>query len=560
MATAAEKVNFEFLFTMAAATRATLRNLNKGFGSVNKQMDAVGKRANVLGSSIGGGVARGARSAAVGLKSMLVSGLAFAGISSVFSGLASTIPALGIALRTAGETIQRNLVAPIARALIPVLIKLTNFISENRTKFLALGAVILNVFRTLAGLAKNVVSLVSKLFTSFFDGIGLKAKLTFNNLITFFNFILLKVAFLFAFISALVEPVIIGIGKLFAAVFNNVIKPFLEGLAKGFGDSAGLMVTFRDAVMGVLNAFTSLIQTGGVKEFFGFLGRVIGTVLKDSLEKIVALVKVFTAIASALFKGIIAGLKSSLGSKGFGGMEKIFKKISKISKILFFKLLIPAFKKLVPAAKVLGFVIGKSLAFAFAVLGNTASGVIRIMEFFVVDLPNAFNASIAAVSRFWNTFKQGATGLFFAVVTPIQKIASTISAIFSALVLLMKDFIAKNVAPLIQSLSAIPGIGDSALFAGLQSLTTGLNTPVAAAGRRAEAQRLRQDPDLPTFIRNLLAPIAGETTSAAPTQPTNLVINTLNITAQDSVGIIQEIRTTLPARLDQIMAAKGSLA
>ncbi len=558
MATTAEKVNFEFLFTMATATRSTLRNLNKGFGTVNKQMDSVGSRATVIGRSLGGGVARGAKSAAIGMKNMLVSGLALAGVSSIFSGLVSTVPALGIALRTAGETIQRNLIAPIGRALIPVLIRLTNFVSANRTKFLALGAVILNVFRVLAGLAKNVVSLVSKLFSSFFDGIGLKAKLTFNNLVQFFNFILLKIAFLFAFISGLVEPVIKGIGKLFAAVFNNIIKPFLTGLAKGFGDGVGLMTSFRDAVQAVVGVFTQLVKTSGVKEFFSFLGRVIGTVLKESLQRVVTLIKIFAKIASALFSGIASGLKAALGAKGFKGMEKILKRVMKVAKILFSKVIIPAFKFMIPAAKLLGFIIGKSLGGAFIILGGIVSGVIRTLEFFTVDLPRQFRADVRAVQALFQAFKQGAVGLFFTVITPIKKIASVIGAIFSALVLLMKDFIARNVAPLVKSLSDIPGISRLPGFKSIQKFTTELGGERSRKERGIQARELINRGNVPTFLERRLETIAprDETSSLAPGNNT-ITIGSLTITAQDSEGVIREIQG-LPARFARIQAQAGN--
>jgi len=244
-----------------------LNKVLKGFGGMEKGM----------GKMSSGMVAKGMIIANV------ITGLAVKAGNFIKSGISSGIPEIAKTFGIAGDIIQRNLLYPLRKELIPLLQKLLNWVRDHRVMFVMMGNVIANVFRTIKQIIISFVTMFSKIWDQLAGKIEQIFGKSTQSIMDIINLVLFKIAAVVIFMQVLLEPVFSFIGEMIGHIlflFNEMVK----GIAEGAGD---LSTNFTD----ILDAFSDigrmvkdvLGDTEMLGKAFKVLGIILGTTLKPIL-------------------------------------------------------------------------------------------------------------------------------------------------------------------------------------------------------------------------------------------------------------------------------------
>ena len=381
-----DDVGFEINFDEAPAAKKLLKlmgmleDMDKSTQSLTQNASGAFGMFGKLGSS---------------LKDMGKTALSQAGGMAIFSmlkgaagSLMDQIPQIGQAFASMKHTIMRNMVWPLLQHVLPIIIKIANWVRDNRILFVEFGIQILNAFRLIFHTAKALLSFVSSALSTFFKTIG-SAEPTFAGFFDLMDLFMLKVAFGITFLRILLEPLIMGLARAIGHLWKDVASPFIDGFVSGMGDVAGPFLEMHALVSEVGRALDGMFGAmGGVSEIASALGALLATGVFFQIKLIVAQLKgLYYGIIKPLFAGLMEGLNE--GEKGSVGMADGIKRFTKALKIGqkiilgVFKLL----KKLAPVAKLLGYVIGRTLVNSFDALVWSVKGVVSVFDFFV-ELPN----------------------------------------------------------------------------------------------------------------------------------------------------------------------------
>jgi hypothetical protein len=220
----------------------------------------------------------------------------------------SAMPMVSDTLSQMGTVITNNLLRPLQATFLPLLRSLMQWVRDNRTSFLQLGTVISSAFKAGFSIAKALIGTVIDLAKSLWSTISGGGKITFNSFLNFLNLTLLKITFIFTFIQILLEPLIKGIGNLFKTIWDNAIKPFIDGFMEGFGSQLGpLFEDFLSLVSEAKALFGDLFSEGDfnwVAPLFKFIGQVIGIAFIAPLRIVIALFRGLVAVQSYVKAGI----------------------------------------------------------------------------------------------------------------------------------------------------------------------------------------------------------------------------------------------------------------
>lgn len=226
---------------------ATKFNPGKGLGDIQPQASKLNnslKSINTNQMNLNKSMKSGGMGAMAVAKGMMIFSAAMGVLKAGFGALMQNMPFLGHTFSMVGKIIGANLLHPLAREVLPLIMKLFKWVRENRIVFVKLGTILVSVFRLVKTVIVSVFNSVRTLFKSFLDTIGIGSKLTMNKFIMFVNFILLKIAFIFTFVSLMLEPVFSKLGKVAGFLWNNILFPYIKGFLSGFkniiGASGGL--------------------------------------------------------------------------------------------------------------------------------------------------------------------------------------------------------------------------------------------------------------------------------------------------------------------------------
>ena len=101
------------------------------------------------------------KKAAIGIG--IVAGVAYGAIAAA----SKSIPAIGQAMESMGETITRNLFMPLAQELLPIIMSIFQWVSKNRLVFVQLGTTFVQAFRIIKMAAGAVLNLFKKFYGAF---------------------------------------------------------------------------------------------------------------------------------------------------------------------------------------------------------------------------------------------------------------------------------------------------------------------------------------------------------------------------------------------------------
>jgi hypothetical protein len=153
-------------------------------------------------------------------------------------------------------------------------------------------------------------------------------KASFKSVADFMNLLLLKMAFVVQFVFMLIEPVIDALADIIIWLGKSVVMPFFKGFIEGamemFGPIDGLIDAFKE-VWDSLKIIGSWFDGEGsmIKDFFQFLGKIIGGVVVAPLRMMKeAVILLFKAFAG-LVKGIDFLVKNAknIGPSIMGGLS-----------------------------------------------------------------------------------------------------------------------------------------------------------------------------------------------------------------------------------------------
>ena len=425
-----DTIQFDLAFGLGPF-KAQSRQIRREFSGIKKDMtQSAAPAANLVNSF--SGMRQGLGAAAAGAAKFAAPMLSLLAVGGIFRSMNQMMPFLGQGFSQMGMVIRNNLLWPLTQELLPLMIRLMNWVRDNRTEFIKLGAVLVNVFRAFFGMAKGIFKALKGAFDVFFKSVfggSMKGVESFSR---FVNFILIKTALIFNFVLMLIEPVFKVIGKLAANLWNNILSPFLDGFSQGFDDIIEPMESIISLIKRMASDISGLIG-GDSSEAFMILGRIIGDVVLKSLERIIGIAETLWDIFSGFFKAVTKGFKKALGKKGLAGFEKNLDVILDISEILFWKVFIPFLKLAIPLAAKLGSVIGTSIGSAIMVVVGAIKALVRVFRFFTDDLPKAFKALPNLLLRAWKTITAKLRSLFVSIIRPFLKMVILIDETASKL-------------------------------------------------------------------------------------------------------------------------------
>lgn len=264
-----ETVGLDLLFDSAGFSKG----VDQAFASMNKLSGAVT------------GAIRGVKGLALGF-------IGIQGLSSVWGKITSVIPAMGQMFSQMGNIISRNLFAPLAKEIFPIIKDLFAWVRDNRIVFVQLGTVLVSIFRAAKTIVLGFWEAIKGAIQSFAKSIGV-AQIGVGDFINFINFILLKVVFIFTFIGLLLEPLIVFIGGLLGQLFKNVIEPFVSTMIPQYLQGLGELFGFLAELLEELG-----ISGGGDLSF-----------LKDAVIAVATAVGFLFKLNVRLFIDLIKGIK-----------------------------------------------------------------------------------------------------------------------------------------------------------------------------------------------------------------------------------------------------------
>ena len=173
----------------------------------------------------------------------------------------ANIPAISQAFDMAGQIISNNLFRPLAQEIYPIIIKIFQWISENRIVFVKLGTTIVSAFRMVWTVVSSVFNLFKAGFKAFAEQIG-GGQLTIKKFMDFMNFLMLKISLVFIFLEEALKPVMEAIGTAIGFVLNQ------------FKEMFSFIVDFIKDPMDALDKFDALtagLAAGGIAILAGAL-------------------------------------------------------------------------------------------------------------------------------------------------------------------------------------------------------------------------------------------------------------------------------------------------
>ncbi|ATN94957.1 hypothetical protein [Leptospira phage LE3] len=246
-------------------------------------------------------------------------GLAAQGLS-VIKGFADKfMPAVSQGFSSMGSTIMNNLFKPLNQAVLPVLLKVMHWVRDNRGLFVQLGTVMANAFRVFYAVAKTVFSALQKFVSTVFTGITGKSKAGFGSVMNFLNHMMLKFAFVMAFLQSMIEPLFEGFGKLVVKIWNNAIKPFIEGFVGGLGKGSNRlseMAKVFNELWSIASSFFSTVtdEMELMAPIFKALGTLIGATIGFAFDGVLLTLRGIVGLIK-LVKGGLDFVKEKFGSK-----------------------------------------------------------------------------------------------------------------------------------------------------------------------------------------------------------------------------------------------------
>lgn len=222
-----EKVGIEYVYH--------IDNAIINIGKVEKGLQGMEDKAKAAGSAGEKGMKATGLGAATVAKGILIATAALALLKKGWAAILDNMPMLGQTMDQIGKIIGANLLYPLAKELMPVIISLFKWVREHRIQFVEIGTILVSVFRLL----KTVIAGAFENLTSFWNGLTKSMKLgkvTLQDVIDFINLAILKVALVFFFLQAKTKPLFEFLGSVIGGIYKDVIEPFINGIVEGFND------------------------------------------------------------------------------------------------------------------------------------------------------------------------------------------------------------------------------------------------------------------------------------------------------------------------------------
>lgn len=300
---------------------------------------------------------------------ILKAGLLVASIGLIKKAL-DGIPEIGLTFKAVGRIVQKNLLWPLRKELIPVLQKFLDWARNSRGLFVKWGSVIVNIFKAAKTIIGGVFNLIKTLTKSIMDSMGLLTKFAGRDITNIINIIVFKLTALFALLEVKLKPIFEFIGK-------NIGE-----MAKGFGD---FFKELKD--IDLLDKFFTIMNG---------LGKLMGVTLIESFKRF----KIILKPVLALIKGFL---------KGLSGVEDTNKKwedfVDNLSKTfeLVTELVSLVSKKLTPVFNTLGSVIGKIVKSVLSLLVTALNGIAKAISAIL-------QLNLDAIKMFSGDDEKGKTG------------------------------------------------------------------------------------------------------------------------------------------------------
>jgi hypothetical protein len=262
-----------------------LNKAGKNIGTVNSKVNDVSKKKGLFSSLFGG-----AEKSSVNLLGNLLKIGAIVGvIVGGFKMVSTYIPEIGMAFKIAGDIFGRNLLMPLRRELIPLLLKMLDWVRENRVLFLQMGNVIASVFRVAYRIAADLFMLIKDSIEKTISGLQNIFGTTSMTIEETVNLLLFKISAIAIFIMVTMEPVFGFIVKSFLTMVTWT-KAFFDGFVVGFGGVMPLVQNFIDTLQSIIKSFDQIgIRGDKVTNIFKKMGEIVGTVVKIQLNTLLQL-------------------------------------------------------------------------------------------------------------------------------------------------------------------------------------------------------------------------------------------------------------------------------
>jgi hypothetical protein len=242
---------------------------------------------------------------------MLAWGASIFGLRAVIRSVGSAVPEIGQSFKIAGEIFTKNFFWPLRQAVMPLLMKLLDWVRTHRATFVKWGAAVAGIFKVIVAgvkqfrdILKHVVDVIGPAFKNVFGG----------GAADFFNLVALKLAFVVQLAGRLVQaiaewvapiakeliPAVLEFVKALASVAWATIQGFFNGLKS-------MAEPISKAFKGLADAFSNLAKSlggseGAFKSVGEFLGKLAGGAVAFGLKVLADAIN-FLAAAFALLSG-----------------------------------------------------------------------------------------------------------------------------------------------------------------------------------------------------------------------------------------------------------------
>lgn len=312
-----------------------------GMNRINKKFDSMKNTAVNVSKGVVSGIGNMT-------KKLLVLGGGIKGIKSLFS----QIPEIGKAFSIAKETIMRNFLFPLRKAIFPLLQKFLNYIRDNRKTFVVWGQQLAGVFNIVVSGMKGIFKVGKKLsgfFLNFINTVfGTQLK-SFQDLI---NLTIFKIAIAVEFLKSSIGRVlddfqpfidqfgsglnsIIDVIKTVIGWIEKIGSAFLEGISPSIKELEAPFNRIADAFK---KLFGDEKRAKQWEKLFNVIGKVVGDSLVFAFEAIATAVEIITwGIGKMLdlfdsapfqkflgFAGDIAGKVGGFFKGAFEGIKGFF--------------------------------------------------------------------------------------------------------------------------------------------------------------------------------------------------------------------------------------------
>lgn len=237
------------------------------------------------------------------------------------------IPAIGQAMEMGKTIMMNNLFRPLAQEIYPIIIKIFQWISENRIVFVKLGTVIVSAFRMVMTVLSSLFNLFKAGFKAIADQIG-AGQLTIKKFMDFMNFLMLKISLVFIFLEEALKPIMEAIGTAIGIVLNqfkemflfivDFIKDPMKALDEFDALTAGLAAGGIAILAGALYSVLVPAITAAITSVWAFTAALLANPMTWIVVGVVALVTAIVALyknwdkITGFFKSTMAGIKKGI--------------------------------------------------------------------------------------------------------------------------------------------------------------------------------------------------------------------------------------------------------